>query len=376
MNLITAVGNENLNKKIKEYSEINVIGTDIQYQEAVIEIMEKNKEIDLLILSSILPGELNIYEFLNIIKYKNSEIEIFMILEKNDEKLENFLIAKGINNIYYNNKTTFEEIIKKIYEVENKINKSKKIIIKKNNNNKIKNKIKYIKNKIYKKIIKKNKQKNKKIISIIGAKKIGKSIFSLILSLNIKNKKILIVDLDAEENNMKTIVGAKMKISDTLKDNKMKWRKNIDIQFVYKKIYYKNNLIDKKAINDFLNNIRHEYDYIIIDIGNIHDKENIIKNSDKIIVLVEANLLGIKDVKEILNEIVHKQKNHKDNIKIIYNKQTLTSINKEILNKIFSDFEIIGNIQYDKCYNLFINTNAKYITPKIQKDYLKIAKRI
>lgn len=156
MNVITAIGNEKINKKIKEYSKINIIGTDIQYQEAVIEILEKNKEINLLILSSILPGELNIYEFINLLKYKNPEIEIIIILEKENEKLKEFIISKGINNIYYNNKITFEEIIQKIYEIENKnkinnkINELEKIITEKNKNNniiKIKNKIRNLKNK-------------------------------------------------------------------------------------------------------------------------------------------------------------------------------------------------------------------------------------
>ena len=42
----------------------------------------------------------------------------------------------------------------------------------------------------------------------------------------------------------------------------------------------------------------------------------------------------------------------------------------------FSDFEILGQLQYDKYYNFFINTNAKYITKKIKNEYLKIIKKI
>ena len=66
----------------------------------------------------------------------------------------------------------------------------------------------------------------------------------------------------------------------------------------------------------------------------------------------------------------------KDKIKIVFNKQTITSIKKVILDKIFSDFEILGQLHYDKYYNFFINTNAKYITKKIKKEYLKIIKKI
>ena len=138
MNIITALGNEEINKKIQQNTDFKIIGTDIQYQEAVIEIIEKNQEIELLILSSILPGELKIQEFINIIKYKKPNIEIIIILEKEDEKLKEFIIAKGINNIYYNNKISLEEIIQKIYEIKNKnkinnkINELEKIILKNN----------------------------------------------------------------------------------------------------------------------------------------------------------------------------------------------------------------------------------------------------
>ena len=171
MKIITAIGNQEISKKIKENGIADIINTDIQYQEAVIEIIEKNKDINLLILSSILPGELNIYEFINIIKYKNPNLEIIIILEKENEKLEKFIVAKGINNIYYNNKITFNEILEKINEIKNKniinnkINKLEEIILKKNKKkylNKIKNKINYLKknNKIIN-----NKIKNNKIIN-------------------------------------------------------------------------------------------------------------------------------------------------------------------------------------------------------------------
>lgn len=146
--------------------------------------------------------------------------------------------------------------------------------------------------------------------------------------------------------------------------------------FVTEQNYYKKNLQNINETKKFLKEISKNYDYIIMDISNSYEKEHFIKNANEIIVLVEGNLLGLKETKEILEEVVNKQKNQKDNIKIIYNKQTNTSINKQILNKIFSDFEIIGDIQYDKYYNIFINTNAKYITKKIKKEYLKITKKI
>ncbi len=67
-------------------------------------------------------------------------------MEKRNKELENFLISKGINNIYYNNEITIQEIINNIKQNKNinyEINKIKTI---KNIKNKLNNKfIKLIK---------------------------------------------------------------------------------------------------------------------------------------------------------------------------------------------------------------------------------------
>ena len=139
MRIITALGNEEINNKIRTKNEIDY--QDIQYQEGVIDILEKNKNINLLILNSLLPGELKIEEFINIIKYKNPDLKIIIILAEVNERLKNFLIAKGIEDIYYNNKITIEEILEKINNMENTIDeklehdKSKKIKSKNSNKN-------------------------------------------------------------------------------------------------------------------------------------------------------------------------------------------------------------------------------------------------
>jgi len=388
MKILTALGNETINKKIRENVNDEVFETDIQYQEALLEVIEKNKNINLLILSSLLPGELNIYELINIIKFKNPYLEIIIILEKENNKLVEFLISKDINNIYYNNKITIEEIIKKINNIKNK---TKNILLKNNYINNFKEKkyirkktinlLKIIKNKINKKLINffykiKNNinysKNNKKIISIIGASKIGKSIFCIILGFNIKNKKILLINMDFNKNDIKTIIG----IKNNKKEKIINWKKNIKIMQIDKKEFDNRNLNNRQKVNDFFNEMREKFDYVIIDVGETKNKENIIKNSDENILLVEGNLLGIKETKEILTNLINEHKLSIDKIKIVFNKQTKCSVSKSILHTMFSDFRIITELKYREFYNILINTNFKICSCKIDKEYKKIVKEI
>jgi len=143
--IITALANPELSQKIKKENDIEIIIPDIQYQEGVIEILEKNKNAEILILNSLIYGKLNIYDFINKIREINNEINIIIILENKNIELENFLNAKRIYDILYNSKNTINELIEKINKKNNKdklkeinieINKLKETIIKNNNKNK------------------------------------------------------------------------------------------------------------------------------------------------------------------------------------------------------------------------------------------------
>ena len=58
--ILTAINNPKLNEELKKESNFQIIGKDIQYKEAILEVLEKNNKIDLIILSDKIPGEIKL----------------------------------------------------------------------------------------------------------------------------------------------------------------------------------------------------------------------------------------------------------------------------------------------------------------------------
>lgn len=114
--IITALGNPNLSEKIKKYKNIEILTKDIQYQEGIFEVLEKEKNIDFLILSENLLGKNKIENLIKKIKEKNNKLKIILVMENKNENIENILYFNGVNKIFYNN----EKIINIIKYIENK----------------------------------------------------------------------------------------------------------------------------------------------------------------------------------------------------------------------------------------------------------------
>ena len=166
--VLTAIGNENLNNILKEQNEFEILENDIFYKEGILEFLEKNNNVDILILYEKLSGEINIINLIEKIKIINNEINIFFILENKNEELENLLKKENVKNIFYINEINIENFIEKIKN------------IKINNNEKLIEEINLLKNIINKKDeelvkYKNNNLENKKIIIFIGEKNAGKT---------------------------------------------------------------------------------------------------------------------------------------------------------------------------------------------------------
>lgn len=396
--IITALGNPIIAEEIEKSKKFEVISQDLQYQEAILDIIEIN-HIDIIILSAILPGEYNIEQLIDRIKEKEINIEIILFLEKEDEILEKKLRSKGIQNIFYHNQFGTSELIEKIEEekkVKKEIEEITELISKQKKVNKITNEIKkisrvkeYIKELIEKINLNKinNKKEQNKIISILGSSGIGKSIFTSILGIQLskQNKKVLILDFDILNPSIKTIFGIEKnnkKIDEkNLKNLIIKINKNLHIIYGIEILFGGKEKITFSKIQEIINSLKENYNIILIDTSSecyFQINRKLIKSSNNTLFLAEGNFISIQKSQNLLNIYNKEWEIEKEKINIIYNRFTENSIDIEIFKRLFLDYKVIGKIELNKDYNTIINQNLKkgMMGKIIEKEYNKIIEKL
>ena len=409
--IITALGNPLLNNKLLEEKDFNILSKDIQYQDGIFEILQKENEINYLIISELLPGENDLKNLINKIKKINNKINIIIILENNKEDLENFLYSKGVKKIYYNNKVEIKEIINYLKNEKDNENEKLKDEIKNLKNLLIKNNI-ILEENNYENILKEQKKENenikliknnlnekeKQIISIVGTGGVGKSIVTINLATILKNKnnKILIIDFDILNNSLHTILGVNkysQKIKNKLEKNNLienkinikeliiKINRRVDLISGINLLFDSKYKISSEKIKFILEELKEKYDYIIIDTTSecfFDYTKNIINYSNKILFLLEANLSEINKSKKLLDMYEKNWNIKKEKINIIINKYNKNSIDDNIIKDIFKEYKILGKIKLNKKYNILINKNYKTPIAKncLKKDYKRISKKI
>lgn len=338
------------------------------------EILSEIDEIDKVLLSTEIYGEYEFNVFVEKVRDMNKAAEIIIFTNKMRSLDINFLNSKNIYKIYENNEKAYNQYIKKV-DIQKEINE-----------NDIKEEIKNFKediNKLKEKAIidlkkekmqKENSNLNTVIFCVTGANGVGKSIFSIVLAKYLEeiNKKVLLIESNFYNQTIKNIFGTKDK-----KENIINLSAKIDL-FIIKKNFLNDNYNNIEIMKK-IDHIKYEnkYDYIFIDWceNNFEENSNILlKMSDKILFLIEPNLIGLKKSKEILEIYLNDLKIDSQKINIIFNKNSQYSIDKNILKNIFNDYKIVGNVNYDEKYNLYINTNTKYYLEK--KEYEKIYKNL
>ena len=294
INTITAVNNIKILNEIKKINKIKIINSDIQYKEGIIEILEKDKNVDLIFLNESLLGNISLINLIKKIRAINNKIKIIIFI---------------LNNITY-------------------------IKIKKTNSKIISEKIETL-----------NKKQKNKTIRIFGNRGSGKTFFSIIITeLLIKKfgKKVLIIDGDEWSNSITKIYLQNKEIKSFNLINK-----NLSI------INIKECKKEKININNKIKTLKEKYDYLLFDLN----KEKFFKKANIEIFIIENNLLELNKIinkiknrkniniilnkynknsisKNVLKKILNSQKiiekiNYLSNFNLIINK----NVNVKFLNK-------------------------------------------
>ena len=330
MKIITAINNEKIFKELKNKRNIKIISNNIQYKEGILEILEKNKNINYIILDESLYGQIKIEELITKIKLINNKINIIIILNKKDLIKQDYLNKNRIKYIYIE-----EMSIEKILEI----------------------------------IFNKN-----KIIGITGNEGTGKTIIILILSELIskyKNKKVLIIEDNIKNNSLLKIYKLKNKNKNNYSKNKTIKIKN-NLYLLNIKSISNNYKKDKLKIINRINKIKNNFNYIFIDMQNIESYKIYKETTEENILILNSNILEIEKIKRFIN---------KEDIefKTILNNYNENSISEEILKKIFKDkIRIVEKIENNNNFNLIINNNfnLEFLDNKIKNKFLKIIKNI
>ena len=335
--IILEINIDKLEKKLKEKNNIKIKYRDLQYREAILEILENDRQIDLILIDEKLPGIISIEELIKKIKIINNKINIIFFWEKENQSKKDVLNKLNVKDIFSNKKID--------------INKILNIIVKQNN----------VKNKRKEQL-----KKNHKIITIIGKSEIEKiAILNLIIIYLLKNnKKILLINLNKNKIDKNYLISVK----NLNKIRKYKYKKFIKKDC--KNIFLKSEI---KISNDFriLNNFQKlikendnynlwkyfskfytkKYDYILVDtenddIGELNQK--IGKISDKRIAILSADCLGIRELYRFNLKAKMEDGKSKKSLHIILIKNYFNSISTSILKNLVGKKVRIESIFYSK----------------------------
>ncbi len=333
-----------LNKKIKQIKGYHVVRKDITNDEELIELLERGEKVDILFLCSRIIKNYKVDELIKIIRKLQSEILVFFFkMEGAESNLKEDKTLKVFQNLEID-WDVFETILEKT---------------------------------IYEKIEK----PTAKIVAVSGTNGVGKSTFSTFLAKNVENsaEKILLVDFDLAENQIRTILKIKKKpeYSNNIEDMIINFNKNLDVLCHLDFIFLNKNKIDIFGIQEILNQLKEKYDFIIIDTSSNLKNEytkRIFYNSNHIIFLLEPNIIGIKKSQDILEVFEKDWKIKNSKIKLILNKTNMYQIADSIICELFPDNKLIGKMKYNDSYNLMINKNIN--KREIKREYETIYKKI
>ena len=303
----------------------------------------------------------------------NPYLEIIFLIDEENQILRNYLNSLGINKIFLYGEYTIENITQEISnekDLSMEIEKLKKIIEDNQNINVLK--------------VPKKKIKLNKIIAISGNYGSGKSLITAMLgkATNKLNINTIIIDFDIINNSINTLFrvpkyNKKYKIINDVNQCITKINNNLDIFCGIDAFFNEENKISYEKIKRLLEDLKQRYDLILIDTSSetsLKYVRTILANVDKILFLIEPNLLEIKKAEKLLEIYIEDWEISSSKFNIILNKVNEGSVDEAILKELFNKFKIIEKISFSKQYTMLSN-NIKINNWGLNK-YIKILEKV
>ena len=400
--ILTAMGNDTLNKELMKYSKYDLITEDLFYQEAVLDVIQEEK-CDVLLISSLLQGQLEFYDFISKVHKIDYLMRIIVVAEEIDDFFKRKMNDLGIVDIYLDSNVTFEEILDSIDREEpllkrmSHINKIESIKVSEKEKQKYFSECDVPKTSI---VVEEVTQKQE-IIVITGINGSGKTTISANFSKTLAKKtssKILLIDLDTFSGNLDEILDIPKVPSNVelMMDNDKKCGLNYAVELISKNrfdpnvfdelvihtnefdvltgntsLYYCQNVLNENHYKIILEAAKEKYDFIVIDTSSNIFLDSVkwsLQQASKVFFVTENNYISMKKTSQLIEIFTNNWKIRKDKIEILVNKERLSGIDIDVVAKIFSGYKIIGSIKNgeeneENSYTKILE-NIKYI-PKV-----------
>lgn len=366
--ILTALGNPMVNSELKKYEKYDVIGDDLQYQEAVFDVLSY-EEPDVIILSGLLQGQFEFNEFVFEVKKKNIAARIIVIVDEIDNENKNLLMAKGIFDIFNDNEITMQDIIDSI-DREEPISRERIL-------NEIKSAKYVVTENVKEKETKICVMQKQEIIAITGTNGAGKSTIAANLAKNLSKRtdsKILLIDMDTLNGNIDELLNinkipenVEILIDDDKKCginyvadliSKNRFDTNVleelvigtgrfDVITGNTSLHYCQNILNEECYKKLIESAKEKYDFIIIDTSSnifLDSTKWALQTANRILFVVENSYICLKKATQMLYVLENLWSIWKGKMQLIINKENKNSLENETIERIL-DLNLIGKIQ-------------------------------
>ena len=377
--ILTAMGNDTLNRELMKYSKYDLITEDLFYQEAVLDVIKEEK-CDVLLVSSLLQGQLEFYDFITKVQKIDCIMRIIVIADVIDGFFKRKMNDLGIVDIYLDSNVSFEEVVDSIDREEpisRRIAQVNKVELVKVSE---KEKQKYnLKNEVENtSIVVEEVTQKQEIIVITGINGSGKTTIAANFAKVLAKKttsKILLIDLDTFSGNLDEILDiSKIPTNvEMMLDNDKKCGLNYAVELISKNrfdsnvfdelvihtngidvltgntsLYYCQNILNENHYKIILETAKEKYDFIIIDTSSNIFLDSVkwsLQQASKVFFVTENNYISMKKTNQLIEIFTNNWKIWKNKIEIVVNKERISGIDLEVIKKIFNNYKIIGCIK-------------------------------